>query len=272
MNRILFSLAAAIGLTGGAAQAATLFGSEYGGGGGLFTLSTATGALTPVGPASSAIGDLTSDTRAGSFDLWGIDIAGEALVTLDETTGATTGTTAITNARGQITSIAFDPVTGVLYGNNTQSFGGGSGALFTIDTMTGVASYIGETGYSNIFALGFDQNGALFGIDDSTDTFLSIDTTTGAGTAIATLNFGYLFDMASDPETGTMYVSQSGGGNTLHEIDTGTGTLTAVGPFGAAENIAGLAFGAVSPVPIPGALPLLIGGLGALGALRRRRV
>jgi len=267
MKTIAILGAAALTLSAGAAQATQLYGADFGPPGVFYGIDTATGVASPVGPMGNTdVGDLTSDTRAGG-PIWGIDLSANELLTFDAATAGITSVVPITGSRAPITSIAFDPVTGVLYGNDTLAFGGGAGELYTIDPFTGAAASVGATGFDNIFALGFDQSGRLFGIDETTDEFLSISTATGMATSIGATGLGFSFDIASDPITGIMYLVDTGAA-TLFTVDTGTAAVTAVGGWGPdAVNIAGLAF---APIPIPGALPLMLAGLGALGYLKRR--
>lgn len=270
LKRVLLFLL--VGSLGGlsAARASILYAVEFPGTTPLYTADQGTGALAAIGPTGfDGIGDLTSDTRPGLFTLWGIRIASNELFTFDPVTGLGTAGPVLTSPAGGpvagITSIAFDPVTGVLYGNTTPAFGGGPDTLYSIDPITGVATFIGGIGFSNVFALGFDQSGGLFGISDSTDELIRISTATGAGALVGPTGLGFAFDLASRPEDGTMFVADSGTFS-LYTIDTATGATTAVGPYGSATNVVGLAF---SPVPEPTTLTLLVGGLSSL-ALRRR--
>lgn len=252
------------------AEASRLYGVDFGAPGNFYEIDTGTGAASYVGdPGNNNIGDLTSDTRTANGPVWGIDLDANALLTFDVLTGGIVNTLGITGTSAPITSIAFDPVTGVLFGNDTASFGGSNGALYTIDVGTGAATSVGATGVGDIFALSFDQSGNLYGIDDSSDEFLAIDTGTGTVTSIGSTGLGSSFDIASDPLTDFMYLVDSGR-RSLFTIDTGTAATTLVGGWGSeGSNIAGLAF--VAPVPIPGALPLLVTGLGVLAWMRRRR-
>ena len=266
LTRILALSVFVGGLGVAAAQAAPLYGADYGSSGNLFVIDTTTGSASVTANIGTSIGDLTSDTRPGSATVWGVDLTANALATFDPDTGSATSTVAITNA--DITSIAFDVVTGTLFGNDTLSFGS-SRNLYMIDTMTGAATLIGDIGYDNVFALAFDQSGNLFGVDQSTDGFISIDTSTGAGGLITTGLFSGAFDMASDPDSGTMFLTNAFG-QELHTIDTATGLTTLVGPYNQSSNIAGLAFGA-AVVPVPAALPLMLLSLASLGMARQRR-
>lgn len=254
------------GLGASAVQAAPLYGADYGNAGNLYGIDTGRGSASVIANIGTNIGDLTSDTRAGSATVWGVDLVANTLVTFDPATGSATGSLSILDA--EITSIAFDVTTGTLFGNDTLTYGRSSN-LYTIDPVTGGTSLVGSIGYSSVFGLGFDQAGNLFGIDDSSKDFLQIDTLTAASTLITTGLFNGAFDLASDPDTGIMYVSEAFA-HKLHTIDLSTGATTYVGPYGNGSNIAGLAFG-VAAVPVPAALPLMVLGLGALGMARRRR-
>jgi len=252
------------------ATASTLYGTAFAGLTPLYTLDQGTGALGTVGDTGAmAIGDLTSDTRAGSFTLWGMRIADNELVTLDAATGAVTGSVAL-DSNDDMVSIAFDAVSGRLYGNTSVSFGAAFDALYEIDPTTGATSFIGRILFQDVFALAFDQTGQLFGIADATDELITISTATGNGALVGSVDVGFAFDIASRPEDNVMFLSDSGT-TSLYRIDTATGATTLVGPYGAAANIAGLAFGPGAAVPVPGSLGLAALGLVALGAQVRRR-
>lgn len=251
------------------AQASALYGVSFSGPTPLYELDQTSGALSSVGPTGSDnLGDLTSDTRAGSFTLWGMRIASNELVTIDAGTGAISGSVALDSA-DRMVSIAFDAVSGRLYGNTSVGFGAAFDALYEINPLTGATTFVGRILFSNVFALAFDQAGTLFGISDNTDELISISTTTGNGALVGSTGLGFGFDIASRPEDGAMFLADSGT-SSLYRLDTATGATTLVGGYGASTNIVGLAFGPGGTVPVPGTLALAAMGLAALGARSRR--
>lgn len=255
------------------AGASTLYGVDFPGLTPLFTIDQDTGAVSTGGPTGQDnLGDLTSDTRPGSETLWAIRIASNELFTVDPATGAATSA-AVLDSPDNMTSIAFDPVGGKLYGNTSIGFGAPFDALYEINPATGSTTFIGRILFDNVFALGFDQGGNLFGVSDATDDLISIDLTSGNGTFIADLPVGLAFDIASRPEDNTMFLADSGTFS-LYTVDTGTGALALVGPYGGFANVVGLAFMPETVIP-EASTYLAAGALGGLAAMaewmRRRR-
>jgi len=233
----------------------------------ILTVDQTTGLATPLGASGASwVGDMTSDTRAGSVTLWGTNITTGApfagqLLTINPATGAAT-TVGTYDSPSEIVSLAYDPVTNALYGNTSLGFGAAADVLYSINPATGATTQIGQgIGFDAVYALGFDNTGRLFGISNS--DLIEINTATGVGTLIVALRASALFDMAARPEDNAMFVAQSGG--EIWTLDTTTGALTDVGPHGAG-NVVGLAF---SPVPEPISVTLLL--LGGLALLRKRR-
>lgn len=267
MKRLFVTAALCLAAAGGA-SASTLYGTTYAGTpqSNLFSVNQTTGALTLIGNTGKNIGDLTSIDNG----LVGIDLTSNTLYSIDTSTAAASGGVAITGSTGVITSIAWDPVSRVLYGNTTSGFGGGD-ALYRIDTGTGAATFVGALGVTDIYALGFGQDGTLFGVSNA-GSLLSINTGTGAATSIGSTGFGLTFDIAARPEDNTLFGATSSAYSLL-TLDKSTGSGAVVGSYGVAANVAGLAFvGEGGAVPEPTTWALMIGGFGLAGAsLRRRR-
>lgn len=53
--------------------------------------------------------------------------------------------------------------------------------LYRINLATGEATSIGATGFQDIEAMAFDENGQLYGVDDASNSLLRIDAFSGAG-------------------------------------------------------------------------------------------
>jgi hypothetical protein len=265
MNKLLLStvaIAAAISAAN-AANASVLYGSDFAQGptSTLYTVNQSTGALTPVGDIGVEIGDLTN--IGGT--LVGINISNNGLYTINPTTGAGGSFVTVTGTRGPITSIAYNPVTNVLYGNTTDAFSG-SDILYTIDPVTGAATTVGGLSVANLFGLGFGQTGSLFATTQTGNVY-SVDPLTGTVTLLGAGSVGVLFDVASRPEDNVLFAGPDN--SSLVTLNPVTGAGTTVGPFGSFTNIAGLAFlGGAVPEPSTWAMMLL--GFGAIGVSFRR--
>jgi hypothetical protein len=266
-SMILAALSAAT-ISTPAFAASTLYGTHYAAAQPLYIADQATGALSAVGGALANIGDLTSSGNA----LYGVTLGGNnSLVRIDQATGSVLSTVAITGTRaGEITSIAYDIVTGRFFGNTTPGFGDAAGdRLYQIDPLTGAAALIGAVGFSDVFGLAFDNSGKLFGVEENTGNFISIDAATGAGSLISALgkSTGW-YDLAARPEDNVMFISQAAD-EQLYTIDLTTGSTTLVGAYNLSSNIAGLAF--LSGVPEPATWAMMMAGFGCVGFSMRRR-
>jgi len=253
----------------GSAAAADLFAVQFPGPTPLYSVNEATGALTAIGDTSFAnVADLTSDPLTGT--LWGIDVATNQLLTINRHTGAAS-LAAQLDSPTPIASIAFDPVTRRLFGNTAVGFGKTTqDTLYAIDPSSGSTTLIGPLGvdFSQVYALGFDQHGVLFGIADSSKQLIMIDPTTGAGAMVGnSLSVNAAFDLASRPSDNTMFLADSTS-NALYKLNTADGVLTEIGPYGGTANIVGLAF--LAPAPEPSVYLALAAGLALLALARRR--
>ncbi len=203
------------------------------------------------------------------------------LFSINPTTGAATGigrldpTGVFQEFEGDI---AFNPVTGALWGVSTSQNGA---AIYTINKSTGLATQVSSYLAANIDISGmtFDANGNMYILDTRYPTspgpaILSrIDPATGATLQSWTTStlLGNCAGLTFGPG-GVLYVADgdTSGTNNLYSFDFNTGSLVTIGATGAAggiyQGLAGLAYGTV---PAPASVALL--GLGALVGARRKR-
>jgi hypothetical protein len=137
-----------------------------------------------------------SQAAPGTGVLFGTDASEGNLITVNPTTGE--GTIIGSTEVGPVPSLATDPSTGILYAGG----GGGFPAIYTVDSTSGAATFLGDTG------LGIATVG---GLDFAAD-----------GTLYAAVN------IAGNGGTGSDH---------LAIIDTTTGEATVVGPFGTCDGV-----------------------------------
>lgn len=152
--------------------------------------------------------------------------AGEQyLLHVHTATGLATSIAKITGVSGTLFDLAYDSARATLYGVN-------GGSLYRIDTASGTATLIGNTG-GNPHGLAFDsENNILYASDTNTDQLLTLDTTTGAKTIKGNLGFGNVEGLAYDVNTDTLHgidTDPLGKNPRLITIHTTSGAGTAVG-------------------------------------------
>ncbi|TVQ62942.1 MAG: DUF4394 domain-containing protein [Phycisphaerales bacterium] len=202
-----------------------------------------------------------------------------ALYTIDVATGAAApvaGNLGL-DAFGE-GDLDFNPLTNELFISTSS---GGTTALHTVDTTTGLASTIGAMDATNASGMAFQPgSGRLFLLDTTfafpptTSFFYEIDPASGATLNVVELGvpFGTVAGMAFHPVTGELYLADGdfNGTNLLYTIDLNTFDLSVIGetvpgqPPADLGGLAGLAF-----IPSPGAAALFALA-GCLGARRRR--
>ncbi len=253
----------AMGLTTAVAGAGPMVGSTHDGM--LVEIDRTNGALTPIGPlnaGSSGITGMAFDSVNGV--LYGSNPNGE-LRSIDYTTGASTliGSGPVAN----MDALAFHPTTGVLYGASHGRF------LWTIDTSTGVPTQIAQiSGASEVMGLTFDSSGALYGMADGGNEFVSIDIGSGSASVLVNMdsfaNPGFWHTVEYDPAADLFYARQGNGPGShcaLYAIDRVAATATLIGTDSLqAPGIFGMAI-----IPTPGATAII--GVAGLMSLRRRR-
>ena len=114
------------------------------------------------------------------------------LVTIDPATGEATQIATITGTDANEAD-AFAWVNGTLYAIDV----GASSFLYTIDTSTGQATLVGDTGFRSIADLAFDPDTqTLYGMEFNARVLITIDTVTGAGTLVGSTHTPSEFDGA----------------------------------------------------------------------------
>lgn len=171
------------------------------------------------------------DRQPGTGTVFAIEPLLSRLYTMNLTTGATTlvGTIPINT----VISVAFDPTTGLLYGNSlAPPFG-----LYTIDTVTCAAALVGAFGQQRR-ALAFAASGQLYGFTFD-GRLLTVDKTTGANVIVG--GGGATLSVVSDATftaDGKLYASDYDG--SLHDIALATGLETPVGTTGLGSGLLGI--------------------------------
>jgi sugar lactone lactonase YvrE len=148
---------------------------------------------------------------------------------------AATGNAQVVGPTGftHVTALSFNPVTGVLYGHQSDITGSGATNLLAIDPTTGAGTVIGSTG-QQIPDMSFSASGVLYAwsegmiVTDSlgdpsfatNDDLYRIDPSTGAATKVGesgliTVETGLAFD-----KNGTLWLKPS---NDLYTLDPNTG-------------------------------------------------
>lgn len=223
----------------------------------LGKVDVATGAVTMVGDMGIAMTDIAFDP---SGNLFGISFS--KLYSINQVSAVPT---LIGDLGTSLNSLVFSSI-GTLYGANTS--------LYSIDTLTGHASNIGNGGvaYGSSGDLAF-VNGNLYLSSTSpvSDSLIQIDKATGAGTNIGSIGVRNVFGMATNDNVHLYGVA----GTSIYSIDPLTGYgdfLVNYGGHGlGAANGTAFFYESVSTVPEPEFYLMLLAGLGLLGYVVARR-
>jgi hypothetical protein len=163
------------------------------------------------------------------------------LYSIDKDTGAYTF---IANTIA-LNSLVYDTTTGIWYAS-----GGSPDGLNTIDITTGVTTYVGSYGISNIMiSLMCDTSGSMFGYDvlfGGNSHLYSIDKGTGTATIIGDMghNFCYAQEGKFDRNDGTLYLAAydyGQGQSYLATCDPTTGAVTMLNLFSPMDEVDALA-------------------------------
>jgi hypothetical protein len=177
-----------------------------------------------------------------------------------------------------IGDLAFQPGTDVLFGLRSDADEVHKGGLlYTIDTTTGVARLIGPTGSSNLFGggLAFAPDGTLYqtGLDPPSPFLQRIDPNTAMPIGPRSPLSLFFDGLAVRPTDDLLFAipEVSTGDDRIHTIDPANLTVIPVGSTGAGKP-SDLDFRLQDvqvPVPVPGTLIVLAGGLIAIVGLPR---
>jgi PEP-CTERM motif len=141
-----------------------------------------------------------------------------------------------------VAAAAFGPVAQAAGPLTLYATGNDGSSLFTINSATGAATYVGDFGYLDTYSLAFSPNNQLYAVVDSYDssTLATVNTTTGAATPVGAGT--YISDLMAIvfAPNGTLY-GASWGTNDLYTINPATGAATEVGALGF-DNVMDLAF------------------------------
>ncbi|MBP8298791.1 MAG: hypothetical protein KA020_00390 [Planctomycetes bacterium] len=227
----------------------------------LFTVDIATGAATFIASTFNNGLDTPADLswRSATNELWTIDLAGGEVGTIDVLTGAftpvyqtnlsgwqgmtwdeTTQMFYLANQSGS--NYSLDPVSGVttllgvagfslLTSLDTDAAGNlfgcdfTTGALVSIDKVTGAGTLISTCQTTNIQGLGIDQaTGVWYGCSTASSSLFSIDPLTGVSTLVGAHGAGITFAKGFD-------LIDGGGGNFATKTNYGTGCNNSYASF-----------------------------------------
>jgi uncharacterized repeat protein (TIGR01451 family) len=154
------------------------------------------------------------------------------LYRIDPATGASTTVGPIGQS---LTGMAYDPLTGVVYGVTTGS-SACARCLVTVNTSTGASTVVGEldrggnpANVDTISELAFRADGTLFGWSENGDDLARIDLATGATAHVSDAGISTFGDAMDFTRAGTLYVFPEGDDSTYYTVDPATGQPTPAG-------------------------------------------
>jgi hypothetical protein len=161
------------------------------------------------------------------------------LYILDPATGAVVST--VGPIGFSITGLAYDHVTGIMYGSQTrQEAGPPGGTLFTINLATGAGTPVGSyvtPGQSMVDITIDPTTGILYGwLRPTANDLYSINKATGTATPVGDSGlFTFGGGLAADLG-GTIFLTGNGTAGALHTIDKTTGAATPVATLSGAPD------------------------------------
>ncbi|MGB0631387.1 MAG: hypothetical protein ACPGRZ_11900 [Alphaproteobacteria bacterium] len=282
----------------GRASALALYGSVGNGSGpnrGDIIRIDQTNATANVVGNPTTSGGITGIDFDNNGNLWGSTLAGQgstsSLIQIDRTDGSLVNTVgAITAVNGanagsalSIGDLAYNRATNTLFGITSNAASPTSGGdIYTIDTGTGLASFVGSTIWDTNAGITFDDKGQLLalGYDPDvgpfgTNMLFMLDTADGSEIDRLTVSLNdFIFPgLGFDPSTGKIVAVERFTGN-LYDLDaskgigsfSGTGDMTLIG-MPANTFVSDVAFG----IPEPAGVAILAFGFISMAYSRRRR-
>jgi hypothetical protein len=241
-----------LGFPASQARAQTLYGADgYNGNlSTLYTIDTATGAATPIGPIGYPVTGLAFDPVNGvMYGATSSTTAANGLITINLDTGAGT----LVGNYGLAGSTWLGDITidssGVLYGFVEPTLGD----LYRIDKATGAATFVGDSGLSRtgILGLDFDSSGTLY--LNTVGFMYTVNPTTGAVAPVGTEQARPLALALEFDGSNVLFGLEMPGFNetlrTLVRIDVATGNYTVIGATPGAMDA--LAFGPDRTITFP---------------------
>ena len=234
----------------------------------LYSLSTSSAALTPIGNTGDG---LIADITFGPNGLLYGFSAGNSpvLYTINPATAATMVIGPLGLPFAYEGALAFAP-NGTLYGGNANN--SSDDTLFTINPNTGAATSIGTLGGTHdINGMVVRSDGMLIGLDDDGNSLLVINPTTLSYSTLVSLPFtvGNVGGMTMVGSTGYFATANGSGTDSLYSFDPFSGAYSPIGSFTPVPGGDGISGLAAMPVPEPATWTLLL-ILAATLALARR--
>jgi hypothetical protein len=173
------------------------------------------------------------------------------LFTLNPATGALAST--IGPIGFSVTGLAFNPLTGVLYGATGTIDDTNPHSLITINTTTGAGTLVGSfsLGSQTLADITFTSDGTLYGwAQGSSDSLATVNLATGAATVVGASGLTTSGSGIAADASDTIYFAGFGDQGALDTINRVTGAATFVGTINgtAGRPINALAFNPVSGV------------------------
>ncbi len=218
-----------------AANAQHGFAFEYIGGGPMHTIDLSTGVKTLVGTTMNNFG--AADFGPNEI-LYAINSGTEEFYQIDTTNGTTTLVGPIIPPVNHIwTGMAYDEVTGIMYGYSSYGIAAGECSLHIIDVTDGSYTLVGtQTTATSIGCIAIDGTGQMYGMNlqaqakiysiDKTNNIVTLIGNTGQGAA----GMGHGMDYSNSDQT--MYLTTYNSmtfENTLRIVNLTNGSTTQVG-------------------------------------------